>query len=93
MTPYHFCKHQKESEVTRTPICSIYGREYECPYVRSYNADYMCKQYVPYRSIGDRLNKVEERLDTLERMITRLDRKLTHYIDIEILCKNPNKEE
>lgn len=66
MTPYHFCKHQKESEVTGTPICSIYGREYECPYVRSYNADYMCKQYVPYRSIGDRLNKVEERLDELE---------------------------
>ena len=43
----------------------------------------MCKQYVPYRSIGDRLNKVEERLDALERMITRLDKKLTHYIDEE----------
>ena len=80
MTPYHFCKHQKESEVTGTPICSIYGREYECPYVRSYNADYMCKQYVPNLSIGVRLTRVEEQINLLAESINRIDKVLIKHI-------------
>ena len=80
MPPYHFCKHQKESEVTGTPICSIYGREYECPYVRPYNADYMCKQYVPYRSIGVRLTRVEEQINLLAESINRIEKVLIKHI-------------
>ena len=86
-----FCIYQS-CESHEPPRCTYYKDPelgyYKCPfYCNEPRAKAICKH------VKNTSSTIEERVDTLERMITRLDRKLNHYIDIEILCKNPNKEE
>lgn len=88
-----FCIYQSD-ESYEPPRCTYYKDPelgyYKCPfYCNEPRAKVICKSF---KKLAKSIT-IEERVDTLERMITRLDRKLTHYIDTEILCRNPNKED
>jgi hypothetical protein len=85
-----FCEHQS-CESYQTPRCTAYIFNKEHPLCAFTSEDFAFHNCKAFKKLPPQT--IEERLDTLERMITCLERKLNHHIDIEILCKNPNKED
>lgn len=85
-----FCLHRKYDS-SKGYVCSAYvinGEHPVCGFEEWGFASLVCKSF---KNV-EQPTSVEGRLDVIEKKLANLNKQFNHHMDIEILCRNPNKE-